>query len=304
MKILHNAIKGVILFLSVTLMVPAVLAQNQGHKIYISADMEGVVGAVTDAQLSPGGFEYEKFREYMTAEVNAAIDAARAAGATEFLISDSHGNGQNLLIDRLPDDVMVIRSWPRDLSMMAGIDETFDGVIFLGYHASTGNTRGVRAHTNSSTSITGLRLNGTEMTEGSLNAAIAGHFGVPVIMVSGDDVAVAENQVLIGDIEGAVVKWAKGFHSAQTLTPEAGYEEIRTRTMSAINRIEDFEPFVLTTPIELELSLKNYRPVELLAYLPNVEKVNSHTIRYIGEDIVEISRFLTFVTGDSIGLEP
>ena len=80
MKILHNAVKGVILFLSVTLMVPAVLAQNQGHKIYISADMEGVVGAVTDAQLSPGGFEYEKFREYMTAEVNAAIDAARAAG--------------------------------------------------------------------------------------------------------------------------------------------------------------------------------------------------------------------------------
>ena len=304
MKILRNAVKGAILLLSVILIAPVVLAQNGDLKIYISADMEGVVGAVTGEQLSPGGFEYEKFREYMTAEVNAAIDAARAAGATEFLISDSHGNGQNLLIERLPDDVMVIRSWPRDLSMMAGIDESFDGVIFLGYHASTGNTRGVRAHTNSSASITGLRLNGIEMTEGSLNAAIAGHFGVPVIMVSGDDVAVAENQVLIGDIEGAVVKWAMGFHSARTLTPEAGYEEIRTRTMSAINRIEDFEPYVLATPIELELSLKNYRPVELLDYLPNVEKVNSHTIRYIGEDIVEISRFLAFVTGYSIELQP
>lgn len=304
MKPLHIAVQGALFILSTVLLAQTALAQSDGLKIYISADMEGVVGAVTGEQLSPGGFEYEKFREYMTAEVNAAIDAARAAGATEFLISDSHGNGQNLLIERLPDDVMVIRSWPRDLSMMAGIDESFDGVIFLGYHASTGNTRGVRAHTNSSASITGLRLNGIEMTEGSLNAAIAGHFGVPVIMVSGDDVAVAENQVLIGDIEGAVVKWAKGFHSAQTLTPEAGYEEIRTRTMSAINRIEDFEPYVLATPIELELSLKNYRPVELLDYLPNVEKVNSHTIRYVGEDIVEISRFLAFVTGYSIELQP
>jgi len=278
--------------------------QDEGLKIYISADMEGVVGVVTDEQLSPEGFEYERFRKFMTAEVNAAIDAARAAGATQFLVSDSHGNGQNLLIEELPDDVMVVRSWPRDLSMMAGIDETFDGVIFIGYHASTANTRGVRAHTMSSANITGLRLNGIEMTEGSMNAAIAGHFGVPVIMVSGDDVAVAENQVLIGDIEGAVVKWAKGFHSAQTLTPEAGYEVIRTRTASAISRIDDFRPYVLDTPVELELSLKNYRPVELLGYLPNVEKVNSHTIRFIGKDIIEVTRFLTFVTSYQVDLEP
>lgn len=278
--------------------------QDNGLKIYISADMEGVVGSVTSEQLGPGGFEYQRFREFMTAEVNAAIDAARAAGATEFVISDSHGNGQNLLIDKLPDDVTIIRSWPRELSMMAGIDESFDGVIFLGYHASTANTRGVRAHTMSSANITGLRLNGIEMTEGSMAAAAAGHFGVPVIMVSGDDVAVAENQVLIGDIEGAVVKWAKGFHSAETLTPEAGYEVIRTRTKSAIDRIGEFQPYVLDTPIELELTLKNYTPIELLGYLPNVERVNSHTIRFVGEDIIEVSNFLTFVTNFHVDMQP
>lgn len=277
---------------------------QEGLKIYISADMEGIVGAVTDEQLGPGGFEYERFRQFMTNEVNAAIDAARAAGATEFVVSDSHGNGQNLLIEQLPDDVTVVRSWPRMLGMMAGIDETFDGVIFIGYHASTNNTRGVRAHTMSSANITGVRLNGMTMTEGGMNAAIAGHFGVPVIMVSGDDVAVAENQVIIGDIEGAVVKWASGFHSARTLTPEAAYEVIRTRTKSAIDRIGQFEPFVLETPIELELSLKHYRPVELLAYLPNVEQVNSHTVRYVGEDIIEVSNFLSFATGYRIDLQP
>ena len=87
--------------------------QNDGLKIFISADMEGVVGAVTGEQLGPGGFEYERFRQFMTDEVNAAIDAARAAGATEFVVADAHGNGQNLLIEQLPDDVTVVRSWPR-----------------------------------------------------------------------------------------------------------------------------------------------------------------------------------------------
>lgn len=282
----------------------AAWSQDEGRRIYISADMEGVVGAVTGEQLGPDGFEYERFREFMTAEVNSAIEAARASGATEFLISDSHGNGQNLLLERLPDDVMVIRSWPRSLSMMAGIDESFDGVIFLGYHASTANMHGVRAHTMSSANITGLRLNGIEMTEGGLNAAIAGHFGVPVIMVSGDDVAVAENQGLIGDIEGAVVKYAKGFHSAQTLTPNAAYEVIRSRTTSAMNRIDDFKPYVLKTPIELELSLKHYQPVELLDYLPNVTKIDSHIIRFVGKDMIEISDFLTFVEEYRIDLQP
>lgn len=296
--------RNLLCIVTLLILTMSVHAQDRGLKIYISADMEGVVGAVTDEQLGPGGFEYERFREFMTAEVNAAIDAARAAGATEFVISDSHGNGQNLLIDKLPVDVTVIRSWPRELSMMAGIDDSFDGVIFIGYHASTANTRGVRAHTMSSANITGLRLNGREMTEGSMAAAAAGHFGVPVIMISGDDVAVAENQVLIGDIEGAVVKWAKGFHSAETLTPEAAYEVIRTRTMSAINRIEEFEPYVLDTPIELELTLKNYTPVELLGYLPNVERINSHTIRFIGKDIIEVSNFLTFIDEFRVDVEP
>lgn len=295
---------------ALVLIASAALAQDtdeppeQGLRIYISADLEGVVGVVTGEQLGPDGFEYQRFRQFMTDEVNAAIDAARAAGASEFLISDSHGNGQNLLIEQLPEDTMVIRSWPRPLGMMEGIDETFDGVIFIGYHASAANTRGVRAHTMSSANITDLRLNGTSMSEGSINAAIAGHFGVPVIMISGDDIAVAETQVIVGDMEGAVVKWAKGFHSAQSLTPDAGYEVIRTRANAAISRIEDFEPYVLDTPIELELSLKHYRPVELLSYLPNVEKVNSHTIRFVGQDMIEIAKFLRVAVGYRVDLQP
>src|SRR6478736_6272315 len=122
-------------------------AQRRKMKIYISADMEGVVGVVTGDQLSPPGFEYNRFREFMTEEVKAATEAAFEAGATEVVISDSHGNGENLLIDKLPKNVTIVRSWPRPLMMMQGIDETFDGVIFIGYHTSTTNMAGVRAHT-------------------------------------------------------------------------------------------------------------------------------------------------------------
>jgi len=283
---------------------PEEAGDDESIKIYISADMEGLAGAVTDEQLGPSGFEYQRFREIMTDEVNAAIDAARAAGATEILVSDSHGNGQSLLIERLPDDVMVVRSWPRPLGMMDGIDGSFDGAIFLGYHSSTSNTRGVRAHTMSSANVTELRLNGIAMSEGGLNAAIAGHFGVPVILVTGDDVAVAETQVIVGNVEGAVVKWARGFHSARTLTPQAAQEVIRTRVASAISRIGEFEPFVLERPIEVELSLKHYRPVELLEYLPGIERVTSHTVRYTAEDMEEVSRFLTFVLNYRVDLQP
>lgn len=286
------------------LLATAQAQEDDPLKIYISADMEGVAGAVTGDQLGPGGFEYERFREFMTAEVNAAIDAARAAGADQILVSDSHGNGESLLIEQLPSDVMVVRSWPRPLGMMDGIDETFDGAILLGYHSSTSNRRGVRAHTMSSANVTELRLNGIAMSEAGLNAAIAGEFGVPIILVSGDDVAVAETQVIIGEVEGAVVKWARGFHSARSLTPEAAQEVIRTRVASAIGRLEEFAPFVLSAPIEVELSLKHYRPVELLGYLPNVERISSHTVRFMADDMEQVSRFLTFVLNFRVDLQP
>ena len=273
-------------------------------KIYISADMEGLAGAVTSEQLGPSGFEYGQFREFMTAEVNAAIEAARDAGATEILVSDSHGNGQNLLLDRLPADVQVVRSWPRPLGMMEGIDESFDGAIFIGYHTSTTNPDGVRAHTLSSANLTALRLNGVPMAEAGLNAAIAGHFGVPVLMISGDNAIVDEARGLLGDIEGAVVKEALSFHSAKTLVPEAACDLIRRRVGTAMERRDNFAPYTMDTPVELEVSFKHYQPAQLLAYLSIVEQVDSHTIRFVGEDIVEVSKFLQFILDYQVPLAP
>lgn len=280
------------------------LAAQDGLKIYISADMEGVTGAVTGDQLGPTGFEYQRFRQFMTNEVLAAIEGARAAGATEIVVSDSHGNGENLLIDQFPPDVKIVRSWPRPLMMMQGVDETFDGVIFIAYHSSTTNPEGVRAHTMSSGTLAAVRLNGIEMPEGGINAAIGGHFGVPVLMVSGDDAAVEEVSGLLGGIGEAVVKWNYGFHSAITLTPEAGVAVIREAAEAAVRSVGSAEPYVLEPPITVEITFKNYLPAEILSYLRGVERVDAHTVRYIAEDMIDASRFLAFIGRYQPGLSP
>jgi D-amino peptidase len=271
-------------------------AQPRKLKLHISVDMEGIAGVVSDQQLGPEGFEYARFREFMTAEALAAVDAAFSAGATEVVVADSHGNGQNLLIEKFPKAVTVVRSWPRPLEMMQGIDSTFDGALFIGYHASTTNPMGVRAHTISSARFADVRINGVSMSEASLNAMVAGHFGVPVLMISGDDAAAAEAQKQIGPIEGAVVKYAISFHSARTLTPEAAQDLIREKVRRAVARVSELKPLKATAPIRLEVQFKNYRPAQLLAYLPIVEQADAHTIRFTAKDMVEVSRFMAFLT--------
>ena len=287
------------------LLVPAAATgTQQGLKVYISADMEGVVGAVTGDQLGPSGFEYGRFREFMTREVLAAIAAAREAGATEIVVSDSHGNGENLLIEMFPADVTIVRSWPRPLMMMQGIDESFDAAILLGYHSSTHNSAGVRAHTISSARLADVRLNGQPVSEAGISAAIAGHFGVPVIMISGDDAAVGEAQAMLGDIEGAVVKWSYSFHSARTLTPDAAYLLIGEKVGAALRRLSQFQPFVMQEPVSLGVRFKSYRPAEMLAYLSIVERTDSHSILYVGDSMIEVSKFIEFITTYSVALDP
>ncbi|HEV8498548.1 MAG TPA: M55 family metallopeptidase [Gemmatimonadaceae bacterium] len=282
-----------------------VLAQRP-LKVYISADMEGITGVASVDQLSPASFEYNQARQWMTAEVLAAIQGAREAGATEFVVSDSHGNGESLLIDRFPADVpiTIVRSFPRPLGMMEGIDSTFGAVIFIGYHAATTSTTGVRAHTMSSALLTRIALNGVAQSEAGINAAIAAQYGVPVVMITGDDAIVTETKQRLGNLEGVIVKRAIGFHSAATLTPEVGQARIRQQAKTAVMRRAEMKPYTMTRPLTVEVSFKNYRPVELLGYLPNIQRIDAHTVRFAGRDMVEISKFLEFVTSYDPTLTP
>lgn len=271
-------------------------AKTQGLKVYISADMEGVAGVVGREQLEPQGFEYSQFRSFMTAEVNAAVEAARDEGATEIVISDSHGSGLNLLMDALPQDIQLVRSWPRPLGMMEGIDDSFCAAIFIGYHASVGNIDGIAAHTVSSKAFSSVKINGIEMSEGGMNALIAGHFGVPVVMISGDDAAVREVSDMLGPIEGAVVKWHYSHTSGRTLMPEAAQALIREKVRAGLRRRQELKPFRIEGPLTLDLTYKKAEAAEIIAYLPNVELIDNHTVRFVGS-IIEISMFIEMALG-------
>jgi D-amino peptidase len=240
----------------------------------------------------------------MTAEALAAIAGARDAGATEIVVSDSHGNGESLLIDQFPDDVRIVRSWPRPLMMMEGIDSTFGAAVFVGYHASTTSPAGVRAHTISSANLASVSLNGVAMPEAGINAAIAGRFGVPVVFISGDDIAVEETRKLLGDVEVAAVKRAISFHSASTMTPKAAQQLIREHVKAALQRRTAFKPYVVRPPVTLDVVFKNYRPAEMLAFLSIVQRTTSHAIRFIGKDMIEVSKFLEFIGTYEPGLSP
>ena len=277
------------------------MAAQRPIKVFISVDMEGIGGVVTSEQLSPSGFEYAKFREYMTAEALAAIAGAREAGATEFVVADAHGNMQNLLIDRFPAGITIVRGSPRPLMMMEGIDSTFSAAMFIGYHSGTSNTQGVRAHTISSATFSAVTLNGQPMSESSINAIIAGSFGVPVVMVSGDEQAVGEVQAFTGNVEGAVVKRSISFHAAAVMTPEGSQALIRAKAKAAVLRLREFKP---TPAFRLDLSYKSYTPAEVMSYLPGVDRVDAHTIRFRTASIRDVSRFLEFAITYRADLTP
>ncbi len=269
-------------------------------KVFISADMEGVTAVVQPPQLGPTGFEYGKFREIMTGEVLAAIEGARAAGATAFVVADSHGNAQNLLLDLLPDDVQVVRGFPRPLSMMQGIDETFQAAVFIGYHASEETTGAVRGHTFSSARLLGVKLNGQEVSEGIFNAAIAGHFGVPVVFVSGDRLAVSQLQQAVPGVEGVVVKEPLGYHSAQTVTPARARQLIRDGVARAVRRAGNAAPYRVKTPIELEVGFKLTLDAERASYIPGLARSGAHAVRGTFPDILQVVKLMQVLTS----LEP
>lgn len=181
--------------------------EAQARKVYISVDMEGISGINSDNQTSAAGAEYGRARTLMVEDANAAIRGAFEGGATEVVVNDSHGSQRNLLPEDLDPRVRLISHSFKRHGMMEGLDSTFDAVIFVGYHAKAGSPRGVFAHTGSGV-LRDLQINGVSVGEGGMNALLAHWHGVPVIMVTGDDVAVEEQKVTVPDVRGVVVKRA------------------------------------------------------------------------------------------------
>jgi D-amino peptidase len=285
--------------LSLVVLLSAAVLQAQAprpRKIFISVDMEGITGVVQPAQLGLEGFEYQRAREWMTGEVNAAIAGIREAGPAEIVIADSHGNGRSLLIDQLPDDVRIVRGFPRPLEMMQGIDESFSAAAFVGYHASEWTANAVRGHTISSARLLGIKLNGNEVSEGIYNAALAGQFGVPIAFVSGDRLAVTQLQQIAPAIEGAIVKEPNGYHSALTVTPARGRMLIHDGLKRAMAKLGSLQPYRLTAPIALEVGFKLTLDAERASFVPGLSRSDAHSVKGTFHDMIEITKLLQVLT--------
>lgn len=266
-------------------------------RIYISADIEGIAGVASRDALAPGRFEYEQARDWMTNAVIAASETAAELGAEEVVVSDSHGNGQNIRFERMPPYTQLVRSWPRPLGMMQGIEVgKYAGAFLIGYHAGATSIGGTLAHTMSGDLIHEVRLNGRVVSEAGISAAIAGHFDVPILMIAGDDVAVAETCNLLGEMATARLKTSLGFLSTQSLSPAAADRCLRDGVRDAMKRVGKRDPFILETPLVVEIRLRTRFVAEWLSYLDMVERVDAFTIRFKAKDIVEASQFFQFLT--------
>jgi D-amino peptidase len=293
-------VKNLLCAVLVALAVSSVAGRVQETKVFLSVDMEGIAGVVQPAQLGPTGFEYGRAREWMTGEARAAIDGATDAGANAFVIADSHGNAQNLLIEQFPEAAKIVRGFPRPLSMMQGIDESFAAAVFIGYHASEMTPAAVRGHTFSSARLLGVSLNGVEVSEGIFNAAIAGHFGVPAVFVSGDSKAVAQLQAAVPGVTGVVVKEPHGYHSATTVTPARARAMIRDGVRAAIAKRATIKPHRINGPITLDVGFKLTLDAERASYIPGLERSGAHSVRGTFTDMLQIVRLMQVLTS----LEP
>ena len=285
--------KKKIIFVCMTFFLMALVARaEKGLKVFISVDMEGIGGVIHWEDVSRNGKDYSLFRRLMTDETNAAVEGALEAGATEILVRDSHGSARNILPDRLHPEAILLRDWSGGLlSMMEGIDETYDAVIFVGYHAREGTPDAVLKHT--MTGKIDVFINGKNMPEAGINGAIAGYFNVPVVMAAGDLAFVKQAQELFPGVECAAVKEGIG-KAAKMLHPSKAQEMIKRKTKKALTNLKKFKPFKLTTPITMEIRYKDENDAAKISWFPGAKRTGERTVAYTHKDLMEVLKFFMF----------
>jgi len=255
-------------------------------KVYISCDMEGISGIVASKQTQMDGEEYKRAQKLMTGEVNAAIEGALAGGATQVVVNDSHGSMRNILIEELNPRAQLISGSPKPLSMMQGIDEGFDVAFFIGYHAQAGTAYSTLDHTYTGT-VYQVSLNGQPVGETGLNAALAGYFGVPVVLVTGDKLLVEEAQALLGPVEGVAVKESCGRYAAKCLAPEEAHKLIRQAAERALSK-RGAKPFVVEPPITLAIDFTSSAHLDMAELIPGSRRTGGRHIEYTHDDLLTV----------------
>jgi D-amino peptidase len=256
-------------------------------KVFISADMEGATGVTCWDDVSPGKPAFERFRKLLTRDVNAAIEGAFEAGATEVVVNEAHDGMRNILIEDLNPRARMISGFRgKPLCMMEGIDASFDAAFLIAYHAKAGTTAAVLNHT-LTLSIQNFWINGVIVGESGISATLAGHYDVPVALVTGDDKLVKEARGLLGNIEATEVKQGISRYSASCLNPEESSERIKQAAARALVRIDDLKPYKPATPVRFEVEFTSPDMASLASAFPGVVAEEPRKISCELEDVLK-----------------
>lgn len=264
-------------------------------KIYISIDMEGLWGVHSPEQLRAGESEYERTRHLMMDELNLVIDTLFENGASEVLVNDAHGGMDNVLIEKLDPRVGLIGGSAKRYSMMATIDQGYDGAIFIGYHPRARSQKGIFDHTYSGRAIAGVSVNGSPLGEAGLNARLAGHFNVPVLLVTGDDLVCEQMREEIGDVTTFAVKKTLSRTAAQHMPRQALIEGYTKRIQQALEHggVLVKESLPVVGRVTFKASSMTDKPERM----PGVRRIDATTVEFSAEDYAQFyALFLTVLS--------
>ena len=257
------------------------LSAQGGKKVFISADMEGISGISGSDQLSATGTEYNRSRKMMVDDVNAAVRGARAGGATAIVVNDSHGSMRNLRLEELEDGARLISHSFKRSGMMEGLDESFDAVIFVGYHAKAGNPGGLFAHTGSGV-VRDVRVNGQSLGEGGLNTLVAAWYGVPVVLVTGDDVAVKQVTEVATGAKTVAVKRAINPRAVELRPFAEVHREIERAARESVSGARRFDPRRAAS-YKVEVQFQDVAIPEVAENLPGMQRPAPDTIAFTAD---------------------
>lgn len=263
-------------------------------KVFISVDIEGVTGVTDWDETELGNSQHIWAAEQMTKEAIAACEGAIEMGATEIVVKDAHDSGRNMDITRLPKEARVIRGWTSSPeSMMAGIDESFDATIFIGYHSAAGQNGNPLAHTMDSKKASYVKINGELASEFTMNSFISAYYGVPVVFLSGDKMLCENSKKIVPNIETVAVKSGEG-GATFNMHPVMACESIKNGVKEGLKKIKECK---IEAPKELKLEIRftEHKDANRARYYPGVKLIDDHTIEYIAKDIQELITVRMFI---------
>jgi D-amino peptidase len=266
-------------------------------KVFISSDIEGTAGIVDRDQVHGPGAEYELGRQLLTDEVNAAIDGAVQAGATHVLVNDAHGAMHNLRPGALHRQASSLSGRHKPLYMMEGLDASFDAIFLVAYHGAVGAERAILSHTYNPAAVWEVRLNGVLAGESGVNALVALHYGVPVTLITGDDVTAEEARPFLPAIEAVVVKRAITRSAAESLHPERACELIRAGAARALEGAAAVPLPAIELPATLEITFLTADMAEMATWIRGVDRAGPRTVTATDDDPLRLYRtFVTLIT--------